>query len=84
MITRGVLVRRPLRLVRSRAGLVVLQRGVLIQRFMGAHGVIALPPGIEGSLASRVIGERAPAQQFGFEGAVKALVLALGLGVIGP
>ena len=48
-----------------------------------AHGVVALPPGIEGALASRVIGERAPAQQFGFEGAVKALVLALGLGVIG-
>src|SRR5581483_917829 len=67
------------------AGLVAAGRDGEGQGLVGAVGVVGLPPAIECGLAGRQIGEGAlRVEQLGLEGAVEALLLALGLRVVGP
>src|SRR5581483_3044808 len=69
----------------ARAGLVAAGRDGEGQGLVGAVGVVGLPPAIECGLAGRQIGEGAlRVEQLGLEGAVEALLLALGLRVVGP
>jgi uracil-DNA glycosylase len=49
-----------------------------------ALGVVDLAPGVEGRLCRGQIGQGVDVQDFGLEGAMEALVLALGLGMVGP
>src|SRR5260370_34202309 len=63
---------------------VTLARRGQIERLMGAFLVVDASPTVEGLLALGEIGELAPLQDLGLEGAMETLVLALRLGMIGP
>ena len=52
--------------------------------FMGPLSVVDRPPAIEGMLALGEISKTLAGEHFGLERAVKALILALGLRMIGP
>ena len=54
------------------------------QTLVGPDMVGLVPPGIEGGLPGAQVGPRRLPPEVALQGAVKALVLAQGLGVVGP
>src|SRR3954466_3009084 len=67
---------------RARAGAVAIGWHRKVQGIVRAMMVVAVPPGIEGTLGHREIGEGAAVEQLGLERAVEALVLAMALRMI--
>ena len=66
---------------RAGAELIARDRGGHGQRLMRAFGVVDGTPAIEGALSMRQIAQIETGDDVGFEGAMKAFVLALSLGV---
>src|SRR5579863_6528439 len=74
-----VLDRRQRRGKRSRTWPVALSRGRHAERLMWPLVIVERTPAVEGALAVGKIAEATPIEHFGLEGAMEALLLALGL-----
>src|SRR5262249_46082924 len=68
----------------SRAHAISVGRYSEINRLVRPEGVVDGPPAVEPALAVAQIAKAAAGQDLSLEGAMEALILALGLGMIGP
>ena len=84
LVLRPIGRRRQLRGIGAAADVVATGGHHQGQALVRAHVVVLVPPGVEGRLPGAEGGARRLAPEVALEGAVEALVLAQGLGMVGP